>query len=128
MKYVRIRNEVPLKKKIVIEIIFIILIAIITLSVVLKSIIPIINKICEDVAKVKATIVSNNVATEVMKQYTYDDFVKIYKDGQGNVTMLQSNIVTINAITSDVAVKIQNELIKNDESMGNIRLRKYYRN
>lgn len=33
-----------------------------------------------DAAKAKATIVANNEATKVMKNYTYDDFVKIYKD------------------------------------------------
>lgn len=42
--------------------------------------------------------------------------------------MLQSNIITINEITSDIAVKIQNELIKDDESITKIKLRKFNRN
>ena len=32
------------------------------------------------------------------------------KDEQGNIKMIQMNVVTVNAITSDVAVRIQEEL------------------
>ncbi len=63
-----------------------------------------------------------------MKNYTYDDFVKIYKDEKGNITMLQSNAITINEITSDVAAKIQKELINDDENIADIKLRKLNRN
>lgn len=116
------------KKKIAYEVTFILIISMITLTLIIKSISPIIDKACMDTAKAKATIVSNNMATEVMKRYTYDDLVKIYKDSNGNITMVQSNIIAINEITSDVAVKIQDELIKNDESNVDLKLRKFYRN
>lgn len=112
-----------LKKKITYEIIVILSIAVMTSVFVIQSISPIIDKVCEDVAKSKATIVSNDVATKVMKNYTYDDLINIYKDSQGNITMLQSNIVAINEITSDVAIKIQEELINNEENEASIRLR-----
>lgn len=95
---------------------------------VFKAIVPIMDAVCKDAAKAKATMVSNDVATDVMKKYTYDDFVSIYKDNQGNVTMLQSNVVTINEITSSVAMKIQSNLLEDDESKVNVKLRKFYRN
>lgn len=93
----------------------------------IKAISPILDKVCSDAAKAKATIISNNEATKVMKNYTYDDFVKIYKDANGNITMLQSNIITINEITSDVAARIQNELINDNESIIEVKFRKFNR-
>ena len=106
--------------------IIILIIAIITLIVVIQSITPIIDEICKDAAKAKATIISNNKATEVMRNYTYDDLIKMYKDSNGNVTMLQSNIVTINEITSSVAVMIQEELTADNEITDKIKFREYY--
>lgn len=72
------RNE-P-KRKLATNMIVILIVAMITLFTVIKSISPIIDRVCEDAAKTKATIISNNMATEVMKKYTYDDFIKIYRD------------------------------------------------
>ena len=124
VKYVGFKNSrMSFRKKIIGEVVFILIIAFMTLGMCVKAMTPIIDRLCEDAAKSKATIVSNNMATEVMKRYTYNDLINIYKDGNGNITMLQSNIITINEITSDVAVKIQNELINSEESMGKIRLR-----
>lgn len=111
------------KKKLVFNIICVLAIAITTLFTVINSISPIIDRVCEDAAKTKATIVSNNMATEVMKKYTYDDFIKIYRDTNGNVTMLQSNIITINEVTSDVAVKIQEKFLNDDENEMDIKFR-----
>lgn len=111
------------KQKLMVQMILILAIAIMTLFTVVNSISPIISKICEDHAKAKATAISNNKATEVMRNYTYDDLVNIYKDSNGNITMLQSNIITINEITSSVAVKIQQELIQDSEITDGIRLR-----
>jgi len=115
------------KKRLAFNMAVILGIAVITLFLIINSISPIIDKVCTDAAKAKATIVSNNMTTEVMKNYTYDDIVKIYKDSQGNISMIQSNIITINEITSDIALKVQEELTKNDESTVNVKFRKLYR-
>lgn len=115
------------KEKLRFSLILILAISLITFFTVINSISPIIDRVCKDAAKAKATIVSNNMATEVMKKYTYSDMVNIYKDERGNVTMLQSNIITINEITSDVAVKIQEELVRDDENSATIKFRKFYR-
>lgn len=110
------------KRKLTFQIICIFIIAIITLMTVINSIEPILDQICKDAAKAKATIISNNMATEVMKRYSYEDFIKIHRGTNGNVSMLQSNIITINEVTSDVAVKIQEALISDDESITDIKL------
>ena len=120
--YSRERFKLP-KNAFLVKVWGVLIIALVTLGVEIRAISPIINQSCSDLAKVKATLVSNEQATEVMKSYTYDDFVKIYKDGNGNITMLQSNVVTINQVTSDVAVRIQRALLDNDVSCMRIRLR-----
>ena len=128
IKYLGFSNNKQYKKqRRKVEITSVLVIAVITLSLLIKSISPIIDRVCEDAARAKATKVSNDMATEVMKRYTYDDLVNIYKDSNGNITMIQSNIITINEITSDIAAKIQDELINNDENSVNVKFRKLYR-
>ena len=122
------KRKNALKQKLMFQGLIILIIAFTTLNAIVSSFEPILDKVCKDVAIGKATIISNNVATEVMKKYSYDDFVKISKDTNGNISMLQSNIITINEVTSDVAVKIQEELINSEESTAKIKFRKFFWN
>ena len=102
-------GDKSLKRKQKIAKIFIIMvIAFSTVKIVLDAISPIFNALCEDKAKSIATIISNNEATNVMKDHTYDELFTIEKDNDGNITMIKSNVIPINEIISDVAVKIQN--------------------
>ena len=91
-----------------------------TVKIVLDAISPIFEELCEDKAKSIATIISNNEATNVMKDHTYDELFTIEKDNDGNITMIKSNIVPINEIISDVAIKIQNSI--NERGRENIRI------
>lgn len=110
-----------LKRKQKIARIFVIMvIAFSTVKIVLDAISPIFEELCEDKAKSIATIISNNEATNVMKDYTYDELFTIEKDNDGNITMIKSNIVPINEIISDVAIKIQNSI--NERGRENIRI------
>lgn len=129
VRYVGFKNgKNSRKQKIIFQALIILIIAFMTLNSIVRSVEPIISRLCKDAAMAKATLISNNMATEVMKKYTYNDFVTISKDSKGNITMLQSNIITINEITSDVAAKIQEELIQSEESLGKLKLRKLHRN
>lgn len=116
-----------LKKRKRIKVSLILIIAVFTMVSIINGINPIINKLCIDASKKEATIVSNKKATEVMKNYTYDDMVTIYRDSNNNITMLKSNIIVINEITSDVAQKIQEEFTNNTESTMYLRVRKFNR-
>lgn len=110
-----------LKRKQKIAKIFIIMvIAFSTVKIVLDAISPIFDALCEDKAKSIATIISNNEATNVMKDHTYDELFTIEKDNDGNITMIKSNINPINEIISDVAVKIQTSI--NERGRENIRI------
>ena len=96
------------KKKL--QIIIILIIAFSTAKLILDSILPIFDTLCENKAKSIATIISNEQATAVMKRYTYDDMFIIEKDSDNKIAMVRSNVIVINEIISDVAVKIETEL------------------
>lgn len=110
------------KKKIKgsIKIVVILILLVIIFIIISKAIYPVFKSLCEEHAKSMITIISNKQATEVMKQYSYENIFEIEKDNDGNVRMIKSNIFTINEITSDVAVKIQEEI--NKEGKDNIQI------
>lgn len=105
-----------------IKIIAIILIALLVAILIVKAIEPVINKQSIVVAKSIATKISNEQATIVMANYKYQDLCSIEKDENGNIKMIKSNIIPVNEIISDVAVKIQNELNKTQDGEVFIRL------
>lgn len=114
------RNNKDLLK--VIKIIFIICIAIFTANVIIKSISPVIDKQCANIAKSIATKVSNEQATIVMNNYKYEDLCTITKDTNGNIKMISANVIPINEIVSDLAIKIQDELNKTENSVFTIKM------
>ncbi len=92
------------------KIAIIVLIAIFTSTYLIQSIQPIFETICTAEAKAIATKISNKKATEVMSNYSYSDIVKITRDANKNITSIELEIVKINEIISDVAIKIQEDL------------------
>lgn len=91
-------------------------IAILTARFMIQAISPILDKQCINLAKAIATKISNEQATIVMSKYQYEDLCTITKDSNGNITMISANIIPINEIISDIAVKIQEELNKTENS------------
>ncbi len=118
------KGKSNIKKRKISEIFLTITIAIFAMVMIINAINPIIDKICIDESRNKATIIANKKATEAIKNYTYEDLVTIHRDSEGNVSMLEANIMTINAIASDVAINIQEEIEKDSESKIYIKLRK----
>ncbi len=112
-----------LKQKIALNTAMILIIAVLSFVFLVKGISPIVDRVCEDLAMAKATFISNEMATVVMSNYSYDDLVNIYRDSSGNVTMLQSNVISINEITSSVAYKIQEKFASDNENVMKVRLR-----
>lgn len=85
-----------------------------------SSINPIFEELCKEEAKGIATIITNEQSTVVMEEHTYDDFFTIQEDESGNIQMINANILAINAVTSDIALKIQNELENTSQRNVNI--------
>ena len=94
----------------------------VTANVIIRAITPIIDKQCVNKAKSIATKISNEQATIVMSKYKYEDLCTMEKDNNGNVTMIKANIIPINEIISDVAIYIQEELNKTENSEFSIKL------
>ena len=103
------------KGKRMLKVIVILMIAFLVAKLILDSILPVFDKMCEEKAISIATVISNNKATEVMAEHTYDEIFTIEKDKNGNIAMIKSNVIPINEIISDVAVKIQEELEKRED-------------
>lgn len=112
-------NKIEVKA---LRMIIIILIAILTFMQITKAITPIMDKQCQNIAKSVATKISNEQATIVMSRYSYDDLCNVSKDSNGNISMISSNVITVNEIISDVAIKIQEELNKSENNSFKMRL------
>ena len=115
------------KKQKIAKIFIIMIIAFSTVKIVLDAILPIFDTLCENKAKSIATIISNEQATNVMREHSYDELFTIEKDNDGNITMIKSNVFPINEIISDVAVRIQNEIDDRGKENIEIAMRKFYR-
>ena len=106
----------------IIKILVILMIAVTVAYFSLEAVQPIIEKQCKNMAKSIATKISNNEATKVMENYSYNDMLNITKDENGNVKMVEANIVTINQIISQIPLNIQNEMEKTENSTFTIKL------
>lgn len=118
----RIQNE---KIKKMTTMLVILIIAFSTVKLILDAVLPIFDTLCENRAKSIATIISNEQATNVMREHTYDELFTIEKDNSGNITMIKSNVIPINEIISDVANKIQEEINRRGRENIEIALRKF---
>lgn len=94
----------------------IVIIAIVTGFSIIKTIKPMVNTMCISKAKSIATIISNEEATNVMKNYEYSDLVKIARDQNGKITGIETLVIPINEIISDVAVRIQKRFDSEEEN------------
>ncbi len=116
----KVRNT-KVKKMTTLLVIFII--AFITSIIILDAILPMFDTLCENRAEAIATIVSNEQATAVIKEHTYDELYTIEKDGEGNITMIKANVMPINEIISNIANKIQEGIDKRGRENVEIALR-----
>lgn len=114
------------KNKKIAKIIIILIIAFSTVKIVLDAVYPIFDTLCEAKAKSIATIVSNEQATNVMKEHSYEELFTLEKDNNNNITMVKSNVLAINEIISDVAVKIQEDIDNRGRENIEIAIRQFY--
>lgn len=110
MKKRRINSDVFKKKQKIVKIILILIIAFSVVKLVLDAILPLFNILCENRAKSIATMISNEQATVVMSKHTYDELFSIERDNDGDIRMIRANVIAINEIISDVAIKIQEQI------------------
>ena len=114
------RSRIRIKK--IMPIALVVFVAILTCFSVWNFINPIFESLCEDKAKSVATIITNEETTNIMKKYNYDTFFTIEKDDNGNVQMINANVLKINQVTSDIALSIQKRLDENQKKSVHISL------
>lgn len=110
------------KKRALLKIIVILIIEIIVAKNIVNAVNPIIKRQCSNQAKSIATIICNEQATKVMENYEYEDLAVVIKDDNGKIQMIKLNIIPVNEIISDVAIKIQEELNSVENASFGIRL------
>lgn len=114
------------KSKAFAKIIIMLIIEIFVARNIMNAINPIINTQCKNKAKSIATIISNEQATIVMENYKYEDLAVVIKDDSGKIQMVKLNIIPVNEIISDVAIKIQEELNNSENTNFGIRLGSFF--
>ena len=92
------------------------MIAIIMCLIIYNSIDPVFEEAALTEAKAIATRITNEESTRAIVGYTYEDLFTIEKDSEGNIQMINANILKLNLLTSDIASFIQKSLDKNDYS------------
>lgn len=98
------------KQKSIIKILIIFIIEILVARNIINAINPIIDTQCVNQAKNIATIITNEQSSIVMEKYKYEDLATVIKDDNGKIQMVKLNIIPVNEIISDVAIRVQNEL------------------
>ena len=62
-----------------------------------------------------------------MREHSYDELFTVEKDSNNNITMIKSNVLAINEIISDVAIKIQEDIDNKGKENIEIAIRKFHR-
>lgn len=104
------KNNKKMKK--LSSIVIVILLVICLGTAIVKAIEPVFNRICSNRAKGIATMICSQQTTQCIQGYRYSDFCDIHKNEKDNIVMIQSNMVNINKIISDIAERIQIEIDK----------------
>ena len=71
---------------------------------------PIFIASCKTAAASKAVHIVNNEVKNIMKNYSYDDFVQVEKDNNDDVVLMKYNTVLINEVVSTIASDIQKSI------------------
>lgn len=102
-------NKNNKKTKKTIRFLLIWIVAAITIVMLLRHITPIFEALCIEETKSIATKILNDISTQVLKDIDYNDLIQVTKDNNDRITMVNSNVILINLLASDIAYKIQDE-------------------
>lgn len=83
---------------------------------------PTFENLCKNRAIALAAKILNDETDITMKDYTYEDLVKIEKDNDGKVQLIDINIFVLNDIISHITENTQDEILKNRREELELRL------
>ena len=84
----------------------------ISIGMFIKSAYPVLKSSCETVASSKGIKIINDEVNKVMSNYKYDSIIRIEKDVEGKITLIEADTVKINNITTKIISNIQKEFDK----------------
>lgn len=102
-------NLKPAKRMFVIAMI-VLIIAYATALTIINSINPSIERQARVIAKRTAEKYSSEACQETMKDLKYEDLCTLDKDNDGNVTLMNMNVINVNKVSSEIAIKLQDKL------------------
>lgn len=85
---------------------------IISIGIFLRSAYPVFKASCETAASSKGNKIINDEVHKVMKNYSYNDLIRIDKDTNGKISLIEANSVYINEIVTQINSNIQKEFDK----------------
>lgn len=94
------------------KLIIIIIIAITVVIAISKSINPIFENLCKEKAINRGTEISNKKASEALEMYDLSNILNFIKTGNDEAGILKIDVVTINKIVSEIALKVEEEFQK----------------
>ena len=73
---------------------------------------PVITETAAAKANGRLTLLANTAVTETLRaqQLTYSDLVDVTRNEQGEITSLQTNVITTNQLKSEITLALQNRL------------------
>lgn len=93
-----------------------------TATTIIKAITPIIERQCRVVSRSTASKFANESCNEYMQKITYEDLCTIERDEEGRIRLIKMNVVNVNKLNSEIALKIQEKLNDTTTSKFYIRL------
>ena len=116
------RNFSYNKIKLIIAVLIIIIISYSTAIMIIKAINPTLERQSKIIARSLAEGLTNSITKEEIQNYKYEDLCSIQKDENGNITMLNLNIINVNKLTSTITSRLQKEINNNNNSIIKISL------
>ena len=100
------------KRIVFIFVVIVIVIAYSTAITIITAINPTLELQSKSVARAMAESLSNEACQDAIEGMTYSDFCTIERDNDGNIKLMNLNVVNINKLTTKISIDIQKELSK----------------
>ncbi|MDD2376072.1 MAG: sporulation protein YunB [Clostridia bacterium] len=111
--YKRTLRQMHINKPFVFILISIVFILIILIFMYNKAV-PIITAVCESNAKYIALDVTNKAVSECINDIKYEDLVSLKQDETGKITAINSDVIELNKLSTDISTKISYKLANID--------------
>lgn len=104
----------PIKSSKVFRILIVLLIALFTFYIIIKSVHPIFEELCIEKVNNIATIIMNEESSNVLNNLDYTKIVSVIKNEEDGTNIVKTDVVLINQIASEIALRIEKRF-KNSE-------------